>query len=411
MSFCQTVQHNKSQLRALFPETPLQYSDYLSEKYEAKIYLKREDLTPVRSYKIRGAFSFISQMTDTETKRGVVCASAGNHAQGFAFACAHFKIKGDVFMPTTTPQQKITKTKVFGGEFIKIHLVGDTFDEANKAAITYCEKQQSALVPPFDHPRIIEGQATVGAEILDHFTPDIIVLPVGGGGVSAGISTFFAQEAPDTTVYCVEPIGADGLAQSLKAGKIVELKKVDTFVDGAAVCKIGTYTFEKLKQNIKKPVILCPENRICQTMLDFLNREGIVMEPAGALSVDGLKDIANDIKGKTVVCVVSGGNFDFERLPDVKERAMKFSETKKYFILGLPQRPGALREFLDLLGPNDDIARFEYLKKSSKNFGSVLLGIETSDPKNFKTLFAKMQSAGFGFEDVTDNAILADFVL
>ena len=400
-------------LRNLFPATSLQFSKRLSERYEAKIFLKREDLTPVRSFKIRGAFNFISQLSNNEKKIGVVCASAGNHAQGFAFSCAYFKIKGIVFMPLTSPAQKVEKTRLFGKGFIEVKLIGDIFDETQVAALDLCKKEGKLFGPPFDHEKIIEGGATVGCEILEQIDQpiDFLITPVGGGGLSSGITEYFYENSPKTNIICAEPKGAAALKGSIKAGKVIKLDKIDTFVDGASLQTVGEKTFNILKKRLKDDVIAIPENRLCETILEFLFHDGIILEPAGGLSIDALKDIPNKIKGKTVVCILSGGNFDFERLPDVKERAMKYAGFKKYFILRLPQRPGALKEFLNLLGPDEDIARFEYLKKSTKNFGSVLLGIETKDPQNFSALFARMEKAGFGYQDVTNDEILADFVI
>jgi len=410
-SFLDTVAATAADLRQLFPATPLIRSALLSERFDAEIYLKREDLTPVRSYKIRGAFHFMSLTMADGTPSAFVCASAGNHAQGFAFCCARFEVSGVVFMPVTTPAQKIEKTKVFGGAFVEVQLVGDTFDEAAAAAKKYCEEKQAAFVPPFDHADITTGQATVAHEIFEEIEPDIIVAPVGGGGLSAGFARYLAAADKPTELICCEPAGAPSLTKSLAAGELVELDTIDTFVDGAAVKNIGRYTFSVLKDALRHPVVLVPESRLCQTLVQFLNHEGIVLEPAGGLAIDALQDITEEIRGKKVVCIVSGGNFDFERLPDVKERAARFAGTKKYFVLRMPQRPGALKEFLSLLGPDDDIARFEYLKKSARNFGSVLIGIETSDPANFNTLFARMRAAGFGYSDVTDDAVLADFLI
>ena len=389
MNFPQTVAEVKKNLRELFPETPLQRNDMLSERYEAEIYLKREDLSPVRSYKIRGAYNLISKILATGESRPFVCASAGNHAQGFAYACAHFKVPGTVFMPVTTPQQKIDKTRVFGGEFITIKLIGDIFDAAYSAAQEFCESENGVMVPPFDHPQIIEGQATVGAEILEQLTTpiDVVIMPVGGGGLSGGVSEYFKTESPKTTLICCEPAGAPSLKDNLENHQHRKIDHINSFVDGAAVALIGKHNYEKLSQNITEPVELIPEDRLCSTLLEFLNHEGIVLEPAGALSVDALKSLDPAfIKGKTIVCVASGGNFDFERLPEVKERSMRFEGLKKYFILRLPQRPGALKEFIALLGPEDDIARFEYLKKSAKSFASILLGIETTNKHNFDSL-------------------------
>jgi threonine dehydratase len=421
MSFPDAVHAVQHRLRALFPTTPLQQSALLSERYQANIYLKREDLTPVRSYKIRGAFTLMSAMLRgaagvklEAAEAKFVCASAGNHAQGFAYACAHFGTSGTVFMPVTTPQQKIDKTRVFGREHITIRLVGDTFDQAYAAARAFEEAEAATMVPPFDHPQIIEGQATVGAEIMDaRIGPiDMLVMPVGGGGLSAGCSEYFRSESPATRLICVEPAGAASLSNNLAAGVRQPLSTVDTFVDGASVALIGEHNFNRLRRNITEPVQLVPEDRLCSTLLEFLNHEGIVLEPAGALAVDALKNFdPNELRGKTVVCIVSGGNFDFERLPEVKERSMRFAGLKKYFVLRLPQRPGALKEFLETLGPDDDIARFEYLKKSSKNFGSILLGLETSDLANFDFMFERMAERGFQLKDVTNDEILADFII
>jgi threonine dehydratase len=404
-------------MRGLFAETPLQFNDHLSARYGANVYLKREDLTPVRSYKIRGAFNFLRKIVaDSPKDTTFVCASAGNHAQGFAYVCRHFGVQGVVFMPVTTPQQKIDKTRTFGGEFITIRLIGDIFDQCYAAARDHVEAIGGYMVPPFDHPDIIEGQATVAAEMVqqlpDGVTPDLVVMPVGGGGLSSGMTGYLATRLPtDAMVFC-EPAGAPSLHHSLEAGAVVTLPKVDNFVDGAAVARIGDHNFAALKHFSPEQVTIVPENAICVTMTDMLNVEGVVLEPAGALSLAALDLMpAEQIAGKTIVAVVSGGNFDFDRLPDVKERAMRYSGLKKYFILRLPQRPGALRDFLNLLGPEDDIARFEYLKKSARNFGSILIGIETGNRENFADLFARFDAAGLGFEDITDNEILANLII
>ncbi len=411
------VEAARREVRELFPETPLQLNEHLSRRYGAEIWLKREDLTPVRSYKIRGAFNFLRKAVAHAGKGKIfVCASAGNHAQGFAFACRHFGVQGVVFMPVTTPQQKIEKTRIFGGEFIKIRLVGDIFDQCYAAARQHVEDTDGYMVSPFDHEDIIEGQATVAAEIVDQLpddvAPDMVIMPVGGGGLSSGVTGFLNGEVKSENFVFCEPTGAPSLKRSLEQGKPVTLNNVDNFVDGAAVARIGDLNFEALKQYSAEQVQLIPENAICVTMIEMLNLEGVVLEPAGALSIAALEQLGREkLEGKRVICVVSGGNFDFERLPDVKERAMRYTGVKKYFILRLPQRPGALRDFLNLLGPDDDVARFEYLKKSARNFGSILIGIETTSRENFTGLFERFEAAGLGYEDITENEILANLII
>ncbi|MCB2115870.1 MAG: threonine ammonia-lyase IlvA [Rhodobacteraceae bacterium] len=401
-------------LREVLVETPLQRNEHLSARYGADIWLKREDLSPVRSYKLRGAFNAMRKVLARDpSQRRFVCASAGNHAQGMAYACRHFGVSGVIFMPVTTPQQKIDKTRIFGGNSVEIRLVGDYFDHTLAAAQRYCEAERAHFLSPFDDDDVIEGQASVGVEILDQLglEPDLVILPVGGGGLAAGVTQLFSQEAPATSFRYVEPAGGASLAAAIGAGSPVTLAEVNSFVDGAAVARIGSRPFEQLRRVSRADVLAAPEDHVCITMLEMLNVEGIVLEPAGALSVDVLPVLADEIRGKTVVCVTSGGNFDFERLPEVKERAQRYAGLKKYFILRMPQRPGALREFLSMLGPDDDIARFEYLKKSARNFGSVLIGIETKDARNFEAFRRKMDDAAFSYRDITDDAALAEFLI
>ncbi len=400
-----------TQLRDVFEATPLQRNAHLSEAYGAEIYLKREDLSPVRSYKIRGAFNAMTKAIAAKGEPPLfVCASAGNHAQGVAFMCKYLGVKGRIFMPVTTPDQKILKTRVFGGDLIEIVLIGDFFDETLHAAQAYCAEQSAVFLPPFDAQDVIEGQSTVADEIAEQLgaLPDLIVLPVGGGGLSAGVTSYYRNEVS----YCfVEPAGGACLAAAFEAGHPTKLAKVDTFVDGAAVAQIGQTTYDILKEFKDQQHLSISEDRLCTTLIEMLNIEGVVLEPAGALAVDALKDLKGDIKGKTVVCITSGGNFDFERLPEVKERAQRYSGLKKYFILRMPQRPGALRDFLGFLGPHDDITRFEYLKKSARNFGTVLIGIETDDEQNFKRLNAQAEAIGFQMRDITDDEVLASFLV
>lgn len=412
--FPQAARQTTRALRDLFARTPLQRNDFLSRKYNAEIWLKREDLSPVRSYKLRGAYNAMRKVRSaTPDQRHFVCASAGNHAQGVAFACHHFGVRGTIFMPVTTPQQKIDKTRAFGAGDVDIVLTGDYFDQTLAAAKTYCAEQSAHFLSPFDDDDVIEGQATVAVEVLDQLghAPDLVILPVGGGGLAAGVTQFLRIEAPQVAFRFVEPKGGASLTAALAAQEPVTLKRVDNFVDGAAVARVGDRTFAALAWVKPDEVVVVAEDRVCVTMLTMLNIEGIVLEPAGALAVDALGDLADQIAGKTVVCVTSGGNFDFERLPEVKERAQRYSGVKKYFILRMPQRPGALREFLAMLGPDDDIARFEYLKKSARNFGSVLIGIETKDAANFSKLFAQLDAAAFAYRDITNDELLAEFLI
>lgn len=415
--FIKNVDNATWLMRELFPETPLQKNEFLSQKYEAEVFLKREDLSPVRSYKIRGAFNSIKNaLSQNSSIKKFVCASAGNHAQGVAFICKYLDINGYIFMPVTTPKQKIDKTLSFGGNNIEIKLTGDYFDSTLKSAQDFSKKNKAIFLPPFDSLAVIEGQATVLKEILSQCGakkhPDFVFLAVGGGGLSSGMLKYSKLIGSDIAFRLVEPKGAASLKASLHKRKQVTLDRINNFVDGAAVARIGDLNFEILKDFSADHILTITEDRLCVTMMEMLNIEGIVLEPAGGLSIDGLKDIDKSLlRGKKVVCVVSGGNFDFERLPDVKERALRYSGKKKYLILRMPQRPGALKDFLGLLGPNDDIARFEYLKKSARNFGSVLLGIETTDNQSFAVLFSKMKKTGFEYQDITENEALNEFIV
>lgn len=411
--FASAAEAAAERLRALFEPTPLARNDHLSARFGADIWLKREDLSPVRSYKLRGAFNAISKVLRQGGARRFVCASAGNHAQGVAYVCRHFGVEGVIFMPVTTPQQKIGKTRMFGGGQVRIELVGDFFDATLAAAQAFCGREGAHFLSPFDDDDVIEGQASVAVEMLAQLgePPDLVVLPVGGGGLSAGVRRYLAETAPGTGLRLVEPAGGASLAAALKAGAPVTLPRVDNFVDGAAVARVGDRPFAALAGMPRGHVLAAPEDRICATMIEMLNVEGIVLEPAGALSVDALGDLRAEIAGRRVVCVTSGGNFDFERLPEVKERSLRHAGLKKYFILRLPQRPGALREFLALLGPDDDIARFEYLKKSARNFGSVLIGIETRNAASFPLLAARVEAAGLAWQDITEDEVLAQFLI
>jgi len=407
MSFITSAQDATTAMRTVFPATPLLRNALLSDRFGADIYLKREDLSPVRSYKLRGAFN---AMRKVEDKSLFVCASAGNHAQGVAFMCKHFQAKGVIFMPVTTPDQKIMKTRMFGGAYVDVRLVGDYFDDTLASAQQFCEEQNGHFLSPFDDADVIEGQASVAVEIEEQLedSPDHIVLPVGGGGLSAGVVSYFGGVCGYTLV---EPSGAKSLTSALQAGAPIDVSPIDSFVDGAAVAKIGAVNFQALRLMPPSAVIDVPEDSICATIMEMLNVEGIVLEPAGAIAIKALDKISDQIRGKRVVVVASGGNFDFERLPEVKERAQRFEGLKKYFILRLPQRPGALKDFLNNLGSSDNITRFEYLKKSARNFGSVLIGIETDRPENFLDLCRRFDDAGFTYTDITNDETLAQFVI
>jgi threonine dehydratase len=411
----ESIHEAKKRLSSFLKPTPLIYSERLSKKYNADIWLKREDLTPVRSYKIRGAYNLMSSLTESEKEKWVVCASAGNHAQWVALSCKELKVKGTIFMPRTTPEQKVYKTTQFWGEYVNIILVGDTFDEAYAASKKYQEEHGSIFVHPFDDERIIAGQATVSLEILDSFrekniSPDYIICPIGGGWVISWAISTIKEFSPNTRIIWVEPAWAPSMKESLKQDKNIALEKVDIFVDGASVKRVGDKTFEICK-NYNLEIITCPENRICSTILEFLKEDGIVVEPAGALACDALKDIQKTIEWKRVVLLISGWNFDFERLPEVKERSMKYEWLKRYFVVSFPQRPGALKDFLNCLWSEDDIARFEYLKKSNKDKAPVLIGIETKNKENFTPLTTKMEELGFKYQDITDNELYFDLLI
>ncbi|HTF82570.1 MAG TPA: threonine ammonia-lyase IlvA, partial [Cytophagales bacterium] len=348
-------------LKPIVTHTPLQKNSRLSERYKCNIYLKREDLQVVRSYKIRGAYNFISSCSNEELSKGIVCSSAGNHAQGVAFACAALKIKGYIYMPSTTPKQKVTQVRMFGKEHVEVVLVGDTYDDSYAAALEFCNSHGMKFCPPFDHPRTIEGQGTVGVEILqDIDVPlDYIFMPIGGGGLVSGVSTYFKHASPHTQIIGVEPAGAPAMHEAFKQGKVVTLEHIDKFVDGAAVKRVGDFTFEIARKNIDD-IVLVPEGKVCSTIIKLYNEEAIVVEPAGALSISALDFYKDQIVGKNVVCIVSGSNNDLARMNEIKERSLTYEGLQHYFIISFPQRAGALRNFLDnVLGPNDDIIRFE----------------------------------------------------
>ncbi|WBX96919.1 threonine ammonia-lyase IlvA [Chryseobacterium gambrini] len=378
--------------------TPLQYNARLSEKFDAHIYLKREDLQPVRSYKLRGAYHKIKTLfNEGKTSEGIVCASAGNHAQGVAFSCKQLQIKGTIFMPVTTPKQKLEQVEMFGGHFVDIKLFGDTFDASKKAALDFAETSGAAFIHPFDDVQIIEGQATVALEILEQKkeATDFVFIPIGGGGLASGISTVFKELSAETQLIGVEPKGAPSMKTSIENKINTELTEIDSFVDGAAVKKVGDLTFE-ICRNTLSDCISVDEGKICETILQLYNKDAIVLEPAGALSISALEQYKTQIRGKNVVCIVSGSNNDITRMEEIKERALLYNGLKHYFMVKFPQRPGALKDFvLNVLGTNDDITHFEYTKKNSRETALAIVGIELSDPSDFEGLRQRMQNLDY----------------
>ena len=399
-------------LRKVAIHTPLQPNLNLSDRYEANILLKREDLQIVRSYKIRGAYNKMAQLSPESISKGVVCASAGNHAQGVAYACRLMQIKGTIFMPTTTPNQKIKQVKMFGKEMVDVELVGDTFDDAFAASLIFCDEQGAIFVHPFDDLKVMEGQGTVGLEIFKDADVkiDYLLLAIGGGGLASGVSTVFRQLSLHTKIIGVEPEGAPAMKKSLEKGEVVTLEKVDKFVDGAAVRRVGDLTFEICRQNLDR-VLLVAEGKVCSTILQLYNEEAIVAEPAGALTIAALDLIRDEIKGKNVVCLVSGGNNDITRTEEIKERSLLYEGLKHYFIIRFPQRAGALREFLTALGPDDDITHFEYVKKTSREQGPALVGIELKDKEEFEPLIERMKQTRIPYEYINDRQDLFQFLV
>lgn len=386
--------------------TPLQYNSRLSETFGANIFLKREDLQPVRSYKLRGAYNKIKSLFNKgKTSDGIVCASAGNHAQGVAFSCKQLQIKGTVFMPVTTPKQKLEQVEMFGGNFVEIKLVGDTFDASKNAALELAKISGAPFIHPFDDAQIIEGQGTLALEILEqqYENIDFVFIPIGGGGLASGIATVFKELSTETQLIGVEPKGAPSMKVSLRENMNTELSEIDGFVDGAAVKKVGDLNFEICKTGLSD-CISVDEGKVCETILQLYNKDAIVLEPAGALSISALELFKEQIKGKTVVCIVSGSNNDITRMEEIKERALLYNGLKHYFMVKFPQRPGSLKDFvLNVLGLNDDITHFEYTKKNSRETALAIVGIELSQPSDFEGLKERMQQLGYFESYLNDN--------
>lgn len=409
----QNVNKAKLTLNEILTSTPLTENLNLSEQFGARVFLKREDLQIVRSYKIRGAYNKIRSLSSEQLKNGIVCASAGNHAQGVAYSCQRLGIHGKIYMPTTTPKQKIKQVQMFGKQFVDIVLHGDTYDDASAEAWKDCTENKKAFIHPFDDPLIIEGQATTALEILQDspYQIDYLFVPIGGGGLIAGVGSYFKQMHPSTKIIGVEPAGAPSMKESLKQGQVITLENIDKFVDGAAVQRVGDLPFE-ICQQVVDDIVLVPEGRICTKILELYNRDAIVVEPAGALSIAALDYYTDHIKGKNVVCIVSGSNNDITRTEEIKERSLLFEGLKHYFIVRFPQRAGALRDFVEnVLGPNDDITHFEYSKKNSRERGPAFVGIELTNKNDFEGLVQRMAENGFVYEYVNEKPDLFQYLI
>ncbi|MDX2286633.1 MAG: threonine ammonia-lyase IlvA [Bacteroidia bacterium] len=393
--------------------TPLTENAGLSARYGCTVLLKREDLQVVRSYKLRGAYNRMSRLGAAERASGVACASAGNHAQGVAYSCHALGIPGRIFMPVTTPRQKISRVQAFGKGQVEIVLTGDTYDDAYAAALADCGQTGRVLVHPFNDEEVIAGQGTVGMEIMaDSPEPiDYLFVPVGGGGLAAGVGSYFKTLHPGVKLIGVEPAGAPAMHESLRQQQVVRLAELDTFVDGAAVRRVGDLTFEICRQVLDE-VVLVPEGKVCTTILSLYNEEAIVVEPAGALAIAALDLCREQIRGKRVACVVSGGNNDIMRMEEIKERSMLYEELKHYFLIRFPQRAGALREFLvNVLGPQDDITHFEYTKKNNRENGPALVGIEVPAREDYLALMERMRQFNVDFELVNDKPMLFNMLV
>jgi len=400
-------------LSEILEPTPFMKNNNLSDTYEANIYLKREDLQMVRSYKIRGAYNKIRTLEPELLKKGIVCASAGNHAQGVAFSCNKLQIVGSIFMPTTTPKQKIEQVRMFGKEFIEIVLTGDTFDAANAAAIAYAQESGKTFIPPFDDPKVMEGQGTIGKEILSQTKVklDYVFVPIGGGGLASGLGAYFKQMSPETKIIGVEPAGAPCMKAAIEAGHQVELEHIDKFVDGAAVKKAGALTYEICRE-VLDDIVIVPEGAVCTTIIQMYNKSAIVVEPAGALSSAALRFYADKIKGKNVACIVSGSNNDITRMEEIREKSLLYEGLKHYFIVNFPQKSGEILSFIrDVIGPTDDLVYIQYIKKTNKDFGPALIGIELAAKEDFAALTRRLDQHGISYEYINENNKLFEILI
>ncbi|MGO4532331.1 threonine ammonia-lyase IlvA [Paenibacillus sp. 2TAF8] len=400
-------------LREVIVRTPLQRDAVLSAKYNCNVYLKREDLQVVRSFKIRGAYNMIRNLTPAEMEKGIVCASAGNHAQGVAFSCNALGIHGKIFMPSTTPNQKVKQVRRFGGDNVEVVLIGDTYDDAYAEAMRACDEQGMTFIHPFDSPKIIAGNGTVAMEIMESLdeNADYMFVTIGGGGLAAGVGTYMKTVSPETRIVGVEPLGAASMSEAMFRKQVVTLDDIDKFVDGAAVKRVGDLTYD-ICSNILDDIVKVPEGKACTTILELYNENAIVVEPAGSLAVAALEQYREQIAGKTVVCVISGGNNDIDRMQEIKERSLIYEGLKYYFMVNFPQRAGALREFLEeVLGPNDDIARFEYTKKHDKENGPALVGIELMYKEDYQPLIERMNRKGITYTELNKNLNLFNMLI
>lgn len=398
-------------LKSAVAHTPLQYDRYLSEKYQATILLKREDLQKVRSFKLRGAYYAIKQRSKEELANGVVCASAGNHAQGVAYTCREIDVQAVIFMPSTTPQQKVSQVAFFGGDNVTIELVGDTFDASAKAAKAYASSQGMAFIDPFDDPSIIAGQGTLAVEMMkdaqeESYQPDYIFAAIGGGGLISGVSAYAKEVSPITQIIGVEPAGAPSMQKAFDNDGPIALEQLDKFVDGAAVREVGQITYQHAKKFVDR-LLTVDEGLICSTILELYSKQAIVAEPAGALSVAALESMKEEIKDKTVICIISGGNNDINRMAEIEERSLIYEGLMNYFVINFPQRPGALKEFVsEVLGPNDDITRFEYTKKINRGSGPVVLGVLSKSTIDVPSLFERIQEFDPSYINLSENQSL-----
>ena len=409
----QGVEMAAKRLKGLARVTPLEFNKRLSKIISASIFLKREDLQQVRSFKIRGAYNKISSLNKEEIRSGIVCASAGNHAQGFAFCCQKLEIKGEVYMPATTPQQKVSQVRMFGADFVDIILVGDTYDSCQKVALEAAKSANKIFIHPFDDSEVIEGQGTIALEMLEQNPKgfDYVLVPIGGGGLVSGILTVFKEFSPNTKIIGIEPEGAPSMKVALEKGKRISLEEMDYFVDGAAVRQVGKLSFEICKIHLDE-VLVIPEGKICQAIIDVYNKDGIIAEPAGALAIAALDQMSDQLKEKSVGVLVCGGNNDIFRMPEIKERALLYAELKHYFLIDFPQRSGALKQFVtQILGPNNDITHFEFSKKHFQNSASAVVGIELKEAGDLSILVERMKKYNFKFDYLNNKKSLFQFLI